>query len=72
MRDTLSTIPPALPELRHDAVRLGWEERRAARELADAIDGCPEAREAFRRWDAIRERRLAVESRISELEARHG
>lgn len=72
MRDTLSTIPPALPELRHDAVRLGWEERRAARALSDAIEGCPEAREAFRRWDAIRERRMVVEARIAELEAGHG
>lgn len=72
MRDTLSTIPPALPELRHDAVRLGWEERRAARALADAIDGCPEAREALRRWESVRERRLVVEEQIAKMEVRHG
>lgn len=70
MRDTLSTIPPALPELRHDLTRIEWEERRAARALSDAIEGCPEAREAFRRWDAIRERRMVVEARIAKMEAR--
>lgn len=36
------------------------------------IDGCPEAREALRRWEAVRERRLAVESRIAELEVGRG
>lgn len=71
MRDT-PTMPPALPELRHDLTRIEWQERRAARALADAIDGCPEALEALRRWDAIRERRMVVEARIAELEARHG
>lgn len=72
MRDALSTIPPALPELRHDLTRIEWEERRAARALSDAIDGCPEAREALRRWESVRERRLVVEARIAELEVVHG
>jgi len=70
MRDILPTMPPALPELRHDLTRIEWEERRAARALSDAIEGCPEAREAFRRWDAIRERRLVVEEQIAKMEAR--
>lgn len=72
MRDILPTMPPALPELRHDLTRIEWEERRAARALADAIDGCPEAREALRRWDAIRERRMVVEEQIAKMEVRHG
>lgn len=71
MRDT-PTMPPALPELRHDLTRIEWEERRAARELADAIDGCPEAREALQRWDAVRLRRLHVEEQIARLEGTHG
>ncbi len=70
--DRRPTMPPALPELRHDLPRIEWEERRAARELTDAIDGCPEAREALRRWESVRERRMVVEARIAELEARHG
>lgn len=66
------TQPPAVAELRHDLVRLDWEARRVARELTDAIDGCPPAREALRRWDAVRIRRLHIEEQIARLEASHG
>lgn len=61
------TEPPALDELRHDLARVGWEERRAARELTDAIQASPPAREALQRWDAVRLRRLALEEQIARL-----
>lgn len=63
------TLPPGLAELKHDAVRLDWEERRAFVELQQAIQGCPAAREAARRWQTVRARRLEVEAR---MEVGHG
>lgn len=70
--DRRPTMPPALPELRHDLTRIEWEERRAARELTDAIAECPPAREALQRWEGIRARRLVVEEQIAKMEVRHG
>lgn len=67
-----STLPPGLEELRHDAVRLGWQERRAFAELNEAIEGCAPAREAARRWQAVRARRLEVEAQIAGMEVPRG
>lgn len=72
MVEDRATLPPALDELRHDLVRVGWEERRVARELTEAIAEYPPAREALQRWDAVRLRRLAIEAQIASLEVGHG
>lgn len=70
--DERPTMPPAADELRHDAVRLGWEERRAFVALNEAIEQCEPAREACRRWQQVRARRLDVEARIAAMEVGRG
>lgn len=57
-----------IPELEHEVVRLDWAEREAYGSLLRAIEGYPPTREAFVRWQDLRERRLVARARLDVLE----
>lgn len=59
-------------ELEHDVVRLDWAEREAYGSLLRAIQGYPPTREAFARWQDVRERRLVARARLDGMVTRTG
>lgn len=67
--DERPTVPPGLDELRHDVRRLDLAERSAYGALLDAIQAHPPTRDAFEKWQRVRERHQAAAARLDVLEA---
>ena len=63
------TLESGIAELEHDVVRLDWAERDAYGRLLAAIQEHDSTREAYARWQSVRERRLVAEARLDVLQA---